>query len=247
METANAFVALGGDKDNTVPKIVTPPEVELLRRIHGDDAVHEIEVIGDEPRSKQSELARLAYDYNSASDEDGRKLYQLLYPSHTLLPSTFAELQLPSTFYRATARAVPQPRQRIVQTEQTHGLPGEEARDMSHIPGGEFEPIEVPADPETQPESVGRMVDPRTQHQNDEPPGVAINATDGSADKLRARAEEQGTGPGSVPTQTGARVSTDGSADGGPVGTGSKTREQQHAEVTPPAPEEAPKSENLFS
>lgn len=245
MERANCFIALGGDKENTVPRIVTPPEVEILRRIHSDDAVHDIEVIGDDPGiSKQAELARLAYDYNAARDEDGKRFHQLLYPAHTLLPSTFAELGLPDTFYKATARAVPAPRTQTVQTEQTHAAPGVEPRDMSsHIPAGEFEPIEVPADPDTQPESAGRMVDPRTQHQNDEPPGVAINATDGSADGLRARAEEQGTGPGSVPTQTGARVAEGNEADGGPVGTGSKTREQQHAEVTPKEPSEG----NLFA
>jgi hypothetical protein len=246
MERAHAFIALGGDKENTVPKIVTPPEVEVLRRIHSDDAVHDIEVIGDDPGvSKQAELGRLGYEYSQARNEDGVPHLKAMYPSHTLLPSTFSELGLPDEFYKATARAVP-PRKQVVQTEQTHATPGSEPRDMSrHIPAGEFEPIEVPADPETQPEFAGRMVDPRTQHQNDEPPGVAINATeDGDAGKLRERAEEQGTGPGSVPTQTGARVASGNEADGGPVGTGSKTREQQHAEVTP---KEQPAESNLFA
>ncbi|WP_287080535.1 hypothetical protein, partial [Methylobacterium sp.] len=77
----------------------------------------------------------------------------------------------------------------------------------------------------------GTLVDPRSQHQNDEPPGVALQATDdGRADQLRARAEEQGTGPSSVPTQTGART------DGGPVETkGAKTAAQKSAEVAPAA------------
>lgn len=246
MERAHCMIALGGDKENTVPKIVTPPEVEILRRIHSDDAVHDIEVIGDTDVSKQQELGRLGYNYGAAADQDNKSYVMMMYPSHTLLPTTFAELGLPETFYKATARAVPQPRQRSVQVEQTHGADGTSARDMSsHIPAGEFEPIEVPADPEDQAEFAGRMVDPRTQHQNDEPPGVAISATnDGDLDKLKARAEEQGTGPGSVPTQTGARVATGNEADGGPVGTGSKTREQQHDEVTAKEPEP---SGNLFA
>jgi hypothetical protein len=227
MEQANAFVALAGDKGNSVPKTVTPAEVEILRRVHGDDAVHDISGVSQINRSKQQELSRLHEAYHQPRDEDGKRLVATMFPSHTLLPMTFEELSLPAEFYAATGRAVPQ-RTVEVPVEQVHGRPGEEPL-RTNWPNTGFEPIEVPADPETQPEQVGRMVDPRTQHQNDEAPGAAIQATDdGSADQLRARAEAQGTGPGSVPTQTGART------QGGPVETGgSKTAEQMHAEVAP--------------
>jgi hypothetical protein len=229
MDTAHVFVALAGDRGNSVPKTVTPAEIQILQRMHGDDAVHDILPGPAVQRSKQQELGRLAGAY-TARDEDGKPHLQTMFPSHTLLPMTLDELGLPDELFRATQRARPVTRSVEVPVEQTHGAPGAAPVQVGWD-NTEFEPIEVPADPDTQPELVGTMTDPRSQHQNDEPPGVALNATnDGDADKLRARAEEQGTGPGSVPTQTGART------DGGPVETaGAKTAEQKHAEVAPAA------------
>lgn len=241
MDTAHVFVALAGDHDNTVPKTVTPAEIQVLQRLHGDDAVHDI--LPGEPvqRSKQQELARLAQTY-FARDEEGKVHVQAMFPSHTLLPMTLDELGLPDSLFRATQRARPATRTVEVPFEQTHGAPGTPPREVGWD-NTEFEPIEVPADPETQPELVGLMVDPRTQHQLDEPPGVALQATnDGDPAQLRARAEAQGTGPGSVPTQTGART------DGGPVETrGAKTAEQKHAEVAPRTAEQAAEADALFS
>ncbi|SFT25562.1 hypothetical protein SAMN04487845_13241 [Methylobacterium sp. yr668] len=229
MDTAHVFVALAGDRGNSVPKTVTPAEIQILQRMHGDDAVHDI--LPGEPvqRSKQQELGRLAGMYR-ARDEDGKPHLQVMFPSHTLLPMTIDELGLHDSLFRATERARPSTRTVEVPVEQTHGAPGTAPVQVGWD-NTQFEPSEVPADPETQPELVGTMVDPRSQHQNDEPPGVALDATnDGDADKLRARAEAQGTGPGSVPTQTGART------DGGPVETaGAKTAEQKAAEVAPAA------------
>jgi hypothetical protein len=241
MDTAHVFVALAGDHDNTVPKTVTPAEIQILQRMHGEDAVHDI--LPGEPvqRSKQQELSRLASMY-FARDEDGKPHLQTMFPSHTLLPMTLDELGLPENLFRATQRARPTTRTVEVPVEQTHGAPGQ-APVRTGWDNTEFEPTEVPADPETQPELVGTMVDPRSQHQNDEPPGVALQETgDGDAAQLRARAEAQGTGPGSVPTQTGART------DGGPVETaGAKTAEQKHAEVAPKPADQADAGNALFS
>lgn len=233
MDTAHVFVALGGDRGNSVPKTVTPAEIQVLQRMHGEDAVHDILPGDPVQRSKQQELGRIAMLY-PARDEDGKLHVPTMFPSHTLLPMTIDELGLPDELFRATQRARPVTRTVEVPFEQTHGAPGSAPVQVGYDNTG-FEPIEVPADPETQGEFLGTMVDPRTQHQNDEAPGVAILATDdGTADQLRARAEAQGTGPGSVPTQTGART------DGGPVETGgAKTAEQKHAEVAPAAEADA--------
>ena len=225
MDTAQVFVALAGDKGNSVPKTVTPAEITVLQRLHGEDAVHDILPGDPVQRSKAQELVRLHSLYQ-ARDEDGKRHTQTMYPSATLLPMTLDELGLPSDLFRATSRAAPV-RAAVVQTEQTHGAPGAEPHRIGYT-NTAFEPIEVPADPEDD-ERQGVMTDPRTQQQNDEPPGVAITAAgDGDLAQPKARAEAQGTGPGQVPTQTGART------DGGPVETGgAKTADQMHAEVAP--------------
>ncbi|SFI05682.1 hypothetical protein [Methylobacterium brachiatum] len=195
MDTAHVFVALAGDRGNSVPKMVTPAEIQILQRLHGDDAVHDILPAAPVQRSKQQELGRLAGLY-PARDEDGKHHLQTIFPSHTLLPMTLDELGLPDALFRATTRARPATRTVEMPTEQTHGAP-----DTPPVQVGwdntQFEPIDVPADPETQPELVGTLTDPSLQHRTDEAPGTALQATeDGTAAQLRARAEAQGTGPG---------------------------------------------------
>lgn len=77
MQTANIMLALGGDKGNSVPKYgVTAAEIAVLRAIHGDDAVFDVEPTGDEAttevengeprkRTNREELSRLSLAYAS--------------------------------------------------------------------------------------------------------------------------------------------------------------------------------------
>lgn len=64
MELANCMVALGGDTGQMVPKYhVSPSEVAVLRFIHGDDAVSEIQVVATVDRSGPADRARLHQVY----------------------------------------------------------------------------------------------------------------------------------------------------------------------------------------
>lgn len=66
-----AFVALGGDNNNTVARGVdnplTLPEVMILRVLHGGEAkVHGVVVVGEVERSDQDERQRLTMKYGNA-------------------------------------------------------------------------------------------------------------------------------------------------------------------------------------
>lgn len=113
MEKANVLVALYGGRDTTVPKYdVTPAEVAVLRAIHGDDAVHDVEPTGDvldedgrAPRNRD-ELARVKEKYAGANTSP---LIERLFPgSAARVPETFDELDLPEELYKPLARAKPQ-------------------------------------------------------------------------------------------------------------------------------------------
>lgn len=109
MELANCLVALGGDRDNTVPKYdVTPAEVAVLCAIHGADAVFDIEPLEKEITvNPREEVARLAGLY-TAKDDEGVLVVAKVYPGVTpVLHQTFADLGLPDEFYKATERQKP--------------------------------------------------------------------------------------------------------------------------------------------
>lgn len=111
METANVLLAIAGDKGNTVMKYdVTPSEVAVLRFLHGDDAVTDIEVKDKTLKiTHKEERERLAEAYGRQIGE--RKVavaVNALFPgAASRLFETFAELDLPDDFYKAEARKVP--------------------------------------------------------------------------------------------------------------------------------------------
>lgn len=66
MQICNCTVAIGGEAGMTVVKErVTVPELALLRVIHGEDAVRNIEVIADESVDSIEERSRLVAVYRS--------------------------------------------------------------------------------------------------------------------------------------------------------------------------------------
>ena len=66
MQICNCTVAIGGDPGMTVTKErVTVPELMVLRAIHGDDAVRNVEVIGDADVNSQEERERLISIYSN--------------------------------------------------------------------------------------------------------------------------------------------------------------------------------------
>lgn len=107
METANILLAIGGDKGNCVPKYgVTAAEVAVLRFLHGEDAVFDIEVIGQVQRTHRQEIARLAEIYGR-QDGDRRvsPAVDALFPGAAArVFETFEELEIPEELYKAETR-----------------------------------------------------------------------------------------------------------------------------------------------
>ena len=66
MQICNCTVAIGGEAGMTVYKErVTVPELAILRVVHGEDAVRNIEVIGDEDVESSEERSRLTAIYTN--------------------------------------------------------------------------------------------------------------------------------------------------------------------------------------
>jgi len=66
MQICNCTVAIGGEAGMTVHKErVTVPELAILRIVHGEDAVRNIEVIADEDMDSNEERARLNAIYKN--------------------------------------------------------------------------------------------------------------------------------------------------------------------------------------
>jgi hypothetical protein len=69
MELASCTLALGGDAGQTVQKFnVTPSEVAVLRYIHGQDSVTDLQILGTVDRKHPRERARLVQEYGRGMD-----------------------------------------------------------------------------------------------------------------------------------------------------------------------------------
>jgi hypothetical protein len=112
MQTAMILLAIGGDSVMQVPKFgVTPAEAMLLRAIHGDEAVTDIDINGEEDRSNREERERLFNLYAKAQPNGTFALPVLdaLYPGvNARLPTKFSELELDEVFYKAQSRKTPE-------------------------------------------------------------------------------------------------------------------------------------------
>lgn len=110
MQLANAMLSLGGDGGNQVPKFrVTAAEVAVLRAIHGDDAVTDIEILDEESKaSNREELARLHEIYGNARDGENRSVVATMFPGAAArVFASFDELDLDDVFFKAKERATP--------------------------------------------------------------------------------------------------------------------------------------------
>lgn len=109
MELANVMLALGGDKNNTVPKYgVTPAEIAVLAAIHGADAVFDVvpldEANGISFREERERLLR-AYP---AKNEDNELIVLKVYPGVSpILHTTIESLGLEETLFKPTEHAKP--------------------------------------------------------------------------------------------------------------------------------------------
>lgn len=100
MQICNVIVRLNGSMLHTVPKTgVTPAEILVLQRIHGNDAVVEVRPVKFEKnRSHLKEYDRLASIYDNAASasapgEEGGSIMGLLFPgAMKKLPRTLKEI-----------------------------------------------------------------------------------------------------------------------------------------------------------
>lgn len=107
MQTANVFVALGGRRQNSVPKYgVTAAEVAVLRLIHGEDAVYDIDVQGEVSRTHRQEIARLAQVYGrQEGDRRVSPAVNELFPGAAArVFETFDELEIPEDLFAVQER-----------------------------------------------------------------------------------------------------------------------------------------------
>ena len=107
MQVASVMVALSGDKGQTVPKMgVTPSEIAVLRIIHGEESITDIQPYGQIDRSSRAERQRLIERYGKM--EDGEFLCRAvnsLFPGVAArLYETFDELELPEEFFKPVYR-----------------------------------------------------------------------------------------------------------------------------------------------
>lgn len=111
MEKGNALVALGGDSGNTVPKYdVTPAEVAVLRVIHGDDAVFDIEKTGKIDRTNRQELSRLTevYGQRQPNGNSAAPAVSALFPGAAArVFESFDELELDESLFKPVRRDTP--------------------------------------------------------------------------------------------------------------------------------------------
>ena len=114
MQTANIMLAIGGDRGNTVPKYaISVAEIALLRAIHGEDAVFDVEPLEtpamDEGvvASNRAELNRLRRVYD-AKDADGNRVVDQVYPGAAArVFETLDEIDLPDDYFKPTERTAP--------------------------------------------------------------------------------------------------------------------------------------------
>lgn len=114
MQTANIMLAIGGDRGNTVPKYaISVAEIVLLRAIHGEDAVFDVEPLEapamDEGMaiSNRAELNRLRRIYD-AKDADGNRVVDQVYPGAAArVFETLEEIDLPEDYFKPTERTAP--------------------------------------------------------------------------------------------------------------------------------------------
>lgn len=108
MQTLNATVAIAGDTGTTVQKYgITVAELAVLRLLHGDDAVFDIEPVSEVARKHRDEIERLSEIYGTRQP-DGRKTAPAV---HALFPGaaarvfeTLDELDLPEELFKPETR-----------------------------------------------------------------------------------------------------------------------------------------------
>ena len=110
MLTANVLLARAGKRGETVPKYgVTPAEVAVLRFLHGEDAVYDVDVRDDEvQRTNRQEIERLRQTYSYRNgDKVVSPAISALFPGvGAQVPQKFVDLELPEELFIVATRKV---------------------------------------------------------------------------------------------------------------------------------------------
>jgi hypothetical protein len=109
MELANILLALGGDRNNTVPKYrVTPAEIAVLMAIHGADAVFDIVPLGETENTPFREERERLFRLYPAKNEDNEPIVVQVYPGTSpILHTTLESLGLDESLFKPTEHAKP--------------------------------------------------------------------------------------------------------------------------------------------
>lgn len=112
MQFANVMLALGGDMNNTVPKYnVSASEIAVLRAIHGDGAIYDVEPTYEKAIAPRDELSRLRGLYGRAMGRENKPIINDLFPGAAArLFDTIDELGLVPEQFKAEVRVKPQPK-----------------------------------------------------------------------------------------------------------------------------------------
>lgn len=109
MQTANIMLALGGSMGNTIPKYgVTAAEIAVLREIHGEAAVFDIDPQADIQRTSREERSRLGEVYGKPPGSRELSAVDVLFPGvASRVFETLDELEIDPSFFKPTERAKP--------------------------------------------------------------------------------------------------------------------------------------------
>ncbi|MGO3933450.1 hypothetical protein [Rhodopseudomonas pseudopalustris] len=149
METANILLSIGGDDGNTVMKWgVTAAEIAVLRAIHGEAAVNDVEPTGETDRTHRQERERLIGIYGRARFADDKPVVDNLFPGVAArVFERLDELDLDESFFKPTSRAKPRAEPAEVVPDKAQGRRSKKA------------PQPAKAQPATQGESGGEADD----------------------------------------------------------------------------------------
>lgn len=106
MQTANLLVDIGGAdaRGNLVPLYgATPSEIAILKHIHGEDCIHDLEPAGDIDVSNAAERARLRTRFRL--NEDKQAWVDVLFPGiNSPLMQELSDLNLDPNCFKAEKR-----------------------------------------------------------------------------------------------------------------------------------------------
>jgi len=146
MQQANIMLALGGNLGQTIPKFgVTPAEVAVLREIHGNASVFDIQPLDEEiERTSREERSRLLEIYGKPPGSREMSAVEVLFPGAAArVYEGFDELEIDESFFKATGRVKPKKAQAASEPDEVEDDEVDEADEV----------VKAPPKPKTKPKA----------------------------------------------------------------------------------------------